>query len=1020
MITRILALALLLAGPNLALTGSDVSFSHIQEGALLASPLVTPPADPLLLVRQPGVARHETADTAVQQCMFDVPVQLVLTAPEDTIAPGSTVNVDATVNARGALAGVELTLSTEGPIVLGGPRTTTLTLGAFKPGESRTVEIPVTYTGEGRSVLAVSLHAPSGERDEIWEKHEALYTVLESGRATTGMAGFLRLDLRRLEEDLDMGLLEEDTARELARELQTPPVELDQIPRPRIEPTPEEAALKEGLDPVRDPNETFVPDEGPVILVTNSVPVVASAGGMVTVQGTVSWLDENGTSHPAFGMTVQVRDDELIGSELVAQDTTDVNGQYFFVVDNDDGIGAGDRDIFVRFRTANSAVSLETAGFFGAPYEADTAVQNEVPDGTTITENFTCANTGTGPSCGLLTGATYVAAYAAQLNSGSFLSQIVLEWPGSAGSANYDGSDINLRPGDRWDWDVMFHEYGHYVMDVFNFENNPGGPHNIGDCISDVQGSKSRGVRLAWGEGWPTFFGTAGQQVFNLAALNVPRVGDVSYGDTGESNFSYSLEAQDNNGLGEDNEVAVQRILWDLFDAPADGRDTVQVTGQSLFDTVNAADPTTLSAAWSAIRAALVNADDLAYGAITTDHFVGPSLQNPAAGSIVRPGDLFSWNRRVGCSTTFDGDDFDLVFYDDTTLAKLLTVPGLSNPSHTLTLAQYQTLVAANHAVRWAVEGRNTASPATGPYLGENFAVTLNRPPLADAGPDQLGVECTSPAGAPVAFDGTGSSDPDADPLTYAWSAPGLVFSDPTSPTPTATVPKGAKTVTLTVSDGIENDSDSMDVSVVDTTDPVIVCPADITVECNEAGGVSAADPAIAAFLAGASATDVCDVAPGLSNNAPGFFPLGATPVTFTAVDADGNDASCIATVNVVDTTPPEIDVSVSPDMLWPPNHKLVDIDATVNVTDICDATPTFVLTSILSNEPDNGLGDGNTANDIQAADFGTADVSFKLRAERAGPGVGRTYTILYTAEDQSGNTAEASATVVVPHSKKK
>ena len=30
------------------------------------------------------------------------------------------------------------------------------------------------------------------------------------------------------------------------------------------------------------------------------------------------WTDENGTTHPAFGMTVQVRDDELIGSDLVA------------------------------------------------------------------------------------------------------------------------------------------------------------------------------------------------------------------------------------------------------------------------------------------------------------------------------------------------------------------------------------------------------------------------------------------------------------------------------------------------------------------------------------------------------------------------------------------------------------------------------------------------------------------------------------------------------------------------------
>ena len=47
---------------------------------------------------------------------------------------------------------------------------------------------------------------------------------------------------------------------------------------------------------------------------------------------------------------------------------------------------------------------------------------------------------------------------------------------------------------------------------------------------------------------------------------------------------------------------------------------------------------------------------------------------------------------------------------------------------------------------------------------------------------------------------------------------------------------------------------------------------------------------------------------------------------------------------------------------------------------------------------------------------FGTPDVQFKLRAERAGGGDGRVYTIVYTASDGSGNTAVAVATVTVPH----
>jgi hypothetical protein len=74
------------------------------------------------------------------------------------------------------------------------------------------------------------------------------------------------------------------------------------------------------------------------------------------------------------------------------------------------------------------------------------------------------------------------------------------------------------------------------------------------------------------------------------------------------------------------------------------------------------------------------------------------------------------------------------------------------------------------------------------------------------------------------------------------------------------------------------------------------------------------------------------------------------------------------------------------------------------------------VLTSISSNEPDNGLGDGDTPGDIQGAQIGTPDVSFLLRAERSGTGTGRVYTAVFTASDDSGNTAQAADVVTVPH----
>lgn len=111
------------------------------------------------------------------------------------------------------------------------------------------------------------------------------------------------------------------------------------------------------------------------------------------------------------------------------------------------------------------------------------------------------------------------------------------------------------------------------------------------------------------------------------------------------------------------------------------------------------------------------------------------------------------------------------------------------------------------------------------------------------------------------------------------------------------------------------------------------------------------------------------------------------------------------------DTAPPDLTVSVTPDVLWPANHKYVTVQATVAATDDTDPNPEITLFSVTSNEPDDGEGDGNTVNDVVIVDQDT----FQLRAERNEYGTGRIYTITYWATDASGKSATAWATVAVP-----
>jgi hypothetical protein len=146
-------------------------------------------------------------------------------------------------------------------------------------------------------------------------------------------------------------------------------------------------------------------------------------------------------------------------------------------------------------------------------------------------------------------------------------------------------------------------------------------------------------------------------------------------------------------------------------------------------------------------------------------------------------------------------------------------------------------------------------------------------------------------------------------------------------------------------------------------------------------------------------------------------LPLGTHTITLVVSDGIMSSEPDTINITVVDSTSPNINVSVAPNTLWSPNHKMEPVTANVSVSDNCDPSPDIVLISVVSNEPDDapGEGDGHTTNDIQNTDIGTEDYNISLRAERRGEGNGRTYTITYKTIDVSGNTATATATVKVP-----
>lgn len=218
----------------------------------------------------------------------------------------------------------------------------------------------------------------------------------------------------------------------------------------------------------------------------------------------------------------------------------------------------------------------------------------------------------------------------------------------------------------------------------------------------------------------------------------------------------------------------------------------------------------------------------------------------------------------------------------------------------------------------------------------------------------------------------------------------------------------GAYALTYTVSSPYTTTTVTRTVNVVDTTPPALTLAGanPMTVEL----GSFFVDP-------GATASDTC--AGDLSNwilvsGAVNTSAVGTYQVTYTV--SDGYNTTAVTRfVNVVDTTPPAVSVIVpSPDSLWPPNHRMVNIGLSYSFTDNSGAASCTV--GVVSNEPDNGTGDGDTAPDW----FVTSPTAVQLRGERAGNGTGREYTITVTCRDASGNAGIGRGTVSVPHSKGK
>jgi hypothetical protein len=116
---------------------------------------------------------------------------------------------------------------------------------------------------------------------------------------------------------------------------------------------------------------------------------------------------------------------------------------------------------------------------------------------------------------------------------------------------------------DEFDQHVIAHEFGHYVENAFSRSDSIGGEHGSGNLLD---------LRVAFSEGW----GNA----YSGMTLNDPAYRDSS-GTTSDGGLN--METDGTLAEGWYSEASVGEVLWDIFDAANEPRDTVALGFAPIF-----------------------------------------------------------------------------------------------------------------------------------------------------------------------------------------------------------------------------------------------------------------------------------------------------------------------------------------------------------------------------------------------------------------------------------------------------
>lgn len=463
----------------------------------------------------------------------------------------------------------------------------------------------------------------------------------------------------------------------------------------------------------------------------------------LTVQGEIYWTDSSGNTHPAKNVSVKIFHDSttsvygppsgMVLSTVFTQ--TDERGfyEYEYPAGTLLPVGGANIKITVYASGGYSEVINYTTNDVNSVTSTNGVLTTQL--GVTVTQNLIISqNTSVGKAFSIHQAMDMTGEYVKSL-SGNELPQISVFFPQNIeNTSKYkynettDQSKIFILNGDAYDWDIIQHEYAHYVQHEFDISRSPGGSHWSNKNMADETGNKPVAMYLTWGEGWATYLAIASQIESNASSLGIPNVGDVIYQDTDDivrynhiENCTYGSSSSDQTvcKLGIENELVVAAVLLDLSDSRNESYDHIALTHQSVWNLVTNNNCYTLENLIDVINndAGRATSVKLYIGDILSEFGVSASLEVPDVSSN---SPIFSWNRQGG-SVTYKNNKFRLVVYDmsyNLIYASDYVFNNTSNPVTRVSVpaSEWSNIASSNTRIICCIETYQTTVSETGCY----------------------------------------------------------------------------------------------------------------------------------------------------------------------------------------------------------------------------------------------------------------------------------------------------------------